>query len=229
MPVYAVATLADLRAAVKRHWDEESTPRRTTTQIDGWLNESNQEHWKLLVQSYEERDATTNTFVSVADQSAYALATVAPNMWDVGFFRLHRLNDDGSINIEVPKITSADEEKVEGFFLRGSDLILTFPGSSVSGGVTYRITLSQLADKMVDAGDACALPATFENVIIYDVVQMGYSAYSDSTNSYRMMGERYHRALAAYIRAIEERVPYGSTYVTNDYGGHYLGGDGWIL
>jgi len=224
MAVITKQTRAEILAAVKRHLNQESVTIHSTTQLNAWIQESALEHWKMQQDALEERDVTTATFTSTAGTKTYAIDTIASDNWDGRILFMHRTDGTNIEGYPMPIIEPEDEDMKTGWFLRGSNLHLSFSSGSVEAGQVYRVAYVKLPTDM--DGDAIAhpLPIGHANVIIYDVVCMALSAIPTSAAAYERFLRRYTSgdprrpgALERYLKHIEERTPYEVARINDVY------------
>ena len=209
MAVVSKGTRSTILTAVRLHLNQESVTIHSDAQLNAWIQESALEHWKAMMRSFEERDTTTQVFTSTASTRTYALATIATDNWDGKILYLHRSDANGVVSGRyIPVIDPSDEDRKTGWFLRGSNLHLSFAGGDVPGGQNYRVTFIQLPTDMDGNGVEHPLPIGHENVIIYDVVTTALETIPASTAGYERYMRRYQRANAKFEGDIEERTPF---------------------
>jgi len=232
MAVVSKGTRATIRAAIRRHLNQENVTIHSDTQLNAWIQEDALEHWKMEMDSYEERSVTTATFSTTAGTKTYDIDTIAPDNWDGKILYLHKSDSSGNVSgPAIDQIDSEDEDMLTGWFLRGSNLHLSFSGGSVTGSQTYRVTYIQLPTDMDGDSVEHPLPIGHENVIIYAVVLKALAAIPSSASAYERYWAMYTSgdmrrpgALERFHKHIEERTPYEVGRVRDVLGGQNYSG-----
>lgn len=168
----AAVTLTTLRARARARADKVGSAFISDSELDQWLNEGVQELHDLLTNSFQDYSVSTATFNTVAGQSDYALATIAP----AGLLKLRAL--DATINgryrtVRRYNVQDRNKYRLVGqlfgrlacprYALQGTNLSLLPPPSAVHA---MTITYTPEAALLVNGTDAVNFPNGWEQFVV---------------------------------------------------------------